>query len=303
MTAMADPAYDPGLLDLIRQTNSRISDAGGTISYQPEHNEAVGLEMADNTLRNGGMTSPVIDIPSRPTPSQQSTTGVPPRPRTRKRGVPRSPDTRRRRRQSNRNSNFRNSSLNDGAGRAKSFICSFRHYGCDSTFGNKNEWKRHINTQHIKQAFWRCNQGSCDVSRQQPQQPRVPNDFNRKDLFMQHLRRMHAPWGRARLPSPHERDQFERHIILVTNQCHVHLRNPPPRSRCGFCSSTFTNWETRLEHVGRHYEQQQQASRTSSGSDTSGEGQEEVEDPDLRDWALREGVIRWDSATQRLVMC
>lgn len=44
----------------------------------------------------------------------------------------------------------------------------------------------------------------------------------------------------------------------------------------------------RLEHVGRHYEQ--------------GAAGEEAEDPDLRDWALNEGVIRMDHTTGKLTL-
>lgn len=34
------------------------------------------------------------------------------------------------------------------------FHCSFRRYGCTSTFGSKNEWKRHVTSQHICQGIY-----------------------------------------------------------------------------------------------------------------------------------------------------
>lgn len=277
ISSTTDQVCDPQLLN---QSKSHPYEPTGTSPYQPEDSPRAPLEVEP-------MTPPSTDEPPSPAASSSSSEQsdiVPPHPCTRKRGVPCRPNSRRRRRQSNNNSRNPSSSANR---RAKVFICSFKRYGCDSTFGSKNEWKRHINSQHIKKSFWRCDLGNCNVSQQQ-RHPRVPNDFNRKDLFMQHVRRMHAPWGRAAAPSSRKKDQFEKQIILVTNRCHVRLRNPPPKSRCGFCSSTFTNWEMRLEHVGRHYEQ--------------GAPGEEAEDPDLRDWALNEGVIRMDHTTGKLTL-
>jgi hypothetical protein len=87
------------------------------------------------------------------------------------------------------------------------FPCPLAPYGCEATFPSKNEWKRHVGTQHVKLGLWRC-----ALCRRPPQAsaaaaaaaaaaagngeaPATPptqhNDFNRKDLFTQHLRRMH----------------------------------------------------------------------------------------------------------------
>ncbi|KAI9662168.1 MAG: hypothetical protein M1831_002864 [Alyxoria varia] len=63
------------------------------------------------------------------------------------------------------------------------FTCPLSPYGCQKTFTSKNEWKRHISSQHICLGFWRCD--LCTEST-------APNDFNRKDLFTQHVRRMHV---------------------------------------------------------------------------------------------------------------
>lgn len=64
------------------------------------------------------------------------------------------------------------------------YTCPLTPYGCTSTFATKNEWKRHTISQHIRLGFWRCD--LC------PDRGSGPNDFNRKDLFTQHLRRMHC---------------------------------------------------------------------------------------------------------------
>lgn len=178
------------------------------------------------------------------------------------------------------------------------FVCSFSHYGCESTFVSKNEWKRHVASQHLQLGFYRCDVGSCNMSNSSQHEragghtkdnggsssaggSRMPNDFNRKDLFTQHQRRMHAPWlAESRTPTPEERDAFEASLEEVRARCWHEQRQPPQRSQCGFCKQKFTgrhSWEGRMEHVGKHFER--------------GEWRGEAEDPDLREWALKEGII------------
>ena len=167
------------------------------------------------------------------------------------------------------------------------FVCSFSHYGCNCTFVSKNEWKRHFNSQHLQLGFYRCDIGACQVEPQNHDgssgNPRSPNDFNRKDLFTQHLRRMHYPWLSGKTPSPKEREEFEKGFDAIRQRCWQVRRRPPEKSRCGFCHQTFTGqhgWEDRMEHVGKHFER--------------GETRAEVEDVDLRAWALQEGIISPD---------
>jgi hypothetical protein len=106
---------------------------------------------------------------------------------------------------------------------ARPFPCQLAPYGCEATFPSKNEWKRHVGTQHVKLGLWRCalcrrppvavsvgvataaanavaavaaaDGGSAAAAaasgRRSPAVPAPHNDFNRKDLFTQHLRRMH----------------------------------------------------------------------------------------------------------------
>jgi len=164
------------------------------------------------------------------------------------------------------------------------FVCSFSHYGCTCTFVSKNEWKRHFNSQHLQLGFYRCDLGACQVEPQSHDggsgNPRSPNDFNRKDLFTQHLRRMHYPWSSGKSPSPKEREEFEKGFDEIRQRCWQVRRRPPENSRCGFCHQTFAGphgWEDRMEHVGKHFER--------------GETRAEAEDVDLRAWALQEGII------------
>ncbi|KIX01676.1 uncharacterized protein Z518_09402 [Rhinocladiella mackenziei CBS 650.93] len=169
---------------------------------------------------------------------------------------------------------------------AKSFPCTFHHYGCRASFASKNEWKRHVASQHLQLGFYRCDLGSCapEVARNQH---KGYNDFNRKDLFTQHCRRMHAPWvgtkKSAESVTKKERDSFEKQLEDIRARCWIDRRKAPAKSKCGFCGQTFEDpkgWEERMEHVGRHLER-----------DGSKIEQEEVDDG-LKQWAIAEGVVR-----------
>lgn len=219
------------------------------------------------------------------------------------------------------------------------FTCSFARYGCKSTFGSKNEWKRHVSSIHLCLGIYQCDVGaSCFPQRgpasrssnnnnnnnptstpsslhsginpqQQTQQPAGGCGYksNRKDLFTQHLNRMHHPGNSA---SGAEKDYFEKNLEEVRRRCWVPLRDAPPRSSCGYCaphpsrpasasdpklqdvrdSNNNTSkknqnkpfiglgsWDERMEHVGRHLEK--------------GTLGPEVEDLELRNWMLAEGLL------------
>ncbi|KAK1142768.1 hypothetical protein N8T08_007400 [Aspergillus melleus] len=178
------------------------------------------------------------------------------------------------------------------------FVCSFSRYGCPSTFVSKNEWKRHVASQHVQLGFYRCDVGRCNLNNLSGDnhqmsedgascdEVRLVNDFNRKDLFTQHQRRMHAPWVKRNRKQPvteEERHEFELTLDVVRARCWHEQRTAPPHSQCGFCGQEFAgprSWNERMEHVGRHYEKR----------DVSLEA--EAEDPALRDWAIESGVVR-----------
>lgn len=134
----------------------------------------------------------------------------------------------------------------------RAFPCPLAIYGCPSSFGSKNEWKRHVNTQHLRLSFWRCDQ--CV-------QP-TPNDFNRKDLFTQHIRRMHLPNGRRQTTSNarsavSDGSADEQVVQDAAKRCYRIERSPPEQSSCIFCEKQFQgrgSWDERMEHVGGHFE-------------------------------------------------
>ncbi|KAJ9606094.1 hypothetical protein H2200_009055 [Cladophialophora chaetospira] len=174
----------------------------------------------------------------------------------------------------------------------RKFICSFSHYGCDVALSSKNEWKRHVSIQHLQLGFYRCDVGSCnpDLNPNVPGHKRVYNDFNRKDLFTQHHRRMHKPEtgpGSGPIAPGNAGDKdwraFEDSLEEVRNRCWMEKRKPPQRSTCGFCGRVFEgegSWNERMEHVGGHF------------SRDIVEAKEEREDEDLTNWALMQNIIK-----------
>lgn len=165
------------------------------------------------------------------------------------------------------------------AAHTRPFPCAFAFAGCASTFGSKNEWKRHIASQHLCLTFYRCS--SCPQSSVEGK----GNEFNRKDLFTQHLRRMHAPFAIKKALAKGEsklQTEWEAHVKEMQTTCLVTRRLPPQRSSCPKqdCSNLFEgagSWDDWTEHVGRHMEK--------------GEAGRLGIDNLLAQWALAEGII------------
>lgn len=165
------------------------------------------------------------------------------------------------------------------AAHTRPFPCAFTFAGCTSTFGSKNEWKRHIASQHLCLQYYRCS--SCPQSSADGK----GNEFNRKDLFTQHLRRMHAPFAIKKAISKGDsklQAEWDAHVKEMQASCLVTRRQPPQRSACPKpdCQSVFEgpgSWDEWTEHVGRHMEK--------------GEAQRLGVDRLLAKWALDEGII------------
>lgn len=201
------------------------------------------------------------------------------------------------------------------ASHTRPFLCTFRRYGCPSTFGSKNEWKRHVSSQHLRLGIYRCDMDKCVPQESKPSHRRKSssashadrraavgksgshNDFNRKDLFTQHVRRMH---GSAISASGNGMDASEETMERIQKRCWMKLRDTPPASICGICphvpivspptgeagqdrSPTTAwegqgSWDDRMEHVGRHLEKGE------------GDGKED-EDEGLRAWMVQERLL------------
>lgn len=185
---------------------------------------------------------------------------------------------------------------NDKSAGNRHFPCPFACYGCASGFSSKNEWKRHVSTQHIKLIYWRCDLCLVGSDQRQP----IFNDFNRKDLFTQHLRRMHStvdgngqPSG---LPAPKKGASLTDAIpeaVVAQHQarCCREIRQLPPQSACLFCARTFTgkdSWTDRMDHIGTHLEKDR---KVNAGLADCANWRH---DPVLEAWLLDEGLIARD---------
>lgn len=165
------------------------------------------------------------------------------------------------------------------AAHTRPFPCAFSFAGCTSTFGSKNEWKRHIASQHLCLQYYRCSQ--CPSSAAEGK----GNEFNRKDLFTQHLRRMHAPFAIKKALTKGDsklQTDWENHVKEMQVSCLVQRREPPQHVACPKpdCLKEFEGhiaWDEWTEHVGRHMEK--------------GDGLRIGVDRRLAKWALDEGII------------
>lgn len=177
-------------------------------------------------------------------------------------------------------------------------LCVFHYAGCTSRFASKNEWKRHVASQHLALRYWICTEGTCGQTRgpstraRAASLPAFGSIFNRKDLYTQHIRRMHlAPEGSpvlgagSKKPVPSEIEDRMRE-----------LQANAARTRCALprfmlcpaqgCPSEFHGpnaWDDRMEHVACHLE------RAAAGEEPpvifGGPS-----DWTLSDWAASEGV-------------
>lgn len=193
------------------------------------------------------------------------------------------------------------------------FICVFHFAGCSSTFASKNEWKRHCASQHLLLNYWLCQQDQCarvvndsgaPAKSTSPSHhrthsshshivcaPSLPNGaiFNRKDLYTQHLRRMHIPSHvkkqvKLKKTVPEWEDEVRHHqedAHQIRCELPTHMECPAPG-----CTSQFDGvnaWDERMEHVAKHLD------RAASGAEPpiSFGGDH---DRTLMDWATRSDV-------------
>ncbi|EFW99010.1 hmg-i/hmg-y, DNA-binding protein [Grosmannia clavigera kw1407] len=171
------------------------------------------------------------------------------------------------------------------------FHCVFHWAGCESTFASKNEWKRHVMSQHILLQYWVCQVEMCskvinkvngtggnggsntalDSTSGGGSGFSLPNGaiFNRKDLFTQHLRRMHTPphvkkllkqaKQGAKMPNHASIIEWENRLKdLQQDGLKPRCRLPDymvcPAQGCGIDFHGNNAWDDRMEHVARHLE-------------------------------------------------
>lgn len=182
----------------------------------------------------------------------------------------------------------------------KAFTCVFSFAGCTAVFATKNEWKRHVYSQHCNFFTWTCDIGDCTKpsGKKSSSAAIVGSNFNRKDLYTQHLRRMHTPKTAEKggKNSPAALAWDEKIKALQDLNCHQ-TRNPPTELSCPLqsCSGSFSGkntWDERMEHVGKHLESLAHArgGAGAAGREVVDQGSDQL----LVDWAVREGVVVLD---------
>lgn len=215
------------------------------------------------------------------------------------------------------------------------FVCVFAFAGCESKFAAKNEWKRHVNSQHLLLTYWLCDKDTCAKQSVTPASGSsrgtasagsnstgysIPAGavFNRKDLYTQHIRRMHTPptikkltkeakkaaaaasssgskpsdsaaLANADLISRWEENVKEFQAEAEKTRCELPIYMSCPAAGCGQEFHGAEAWDQRMEHVAKHLEH---------GIGEDGSELEPIEfggdrDPTLMDWAAKVAVVKW----------
>lgn len=139
--------------------------------------------------------------------------------------------------------------------------CTF--LSCGKTFGSKNDWKRHENSQHFQIETWRCD-GSL------PEGGPCSKVYYKRQSFLEHLVKQHLvpPSGsppRAPSTSPNsvgsgsavaeDEEQYKDKL----ESCRIG-RNSQDRFWCGFCvqlvdlrKKGLDAWTERFDHIDDHF--------------------------------------------------
>jgi hypothetical protein len=151
---------------------------------------------------------------------------------------------------------------------------------------------RHVFTQHMRIGYWRCD--ICEKDNKL-------NDFNRKDLFLQHVKRMHpkknvkGEKGSDSPPRSPKKANSDKEGDAMAHRCYRKTRSLPKESGCHFCEQRFegTNtWDERMEHVGAHMD----TSKKDNGEAIN--MKDWKHDDDLHDYLVAEGIVRVDEKTK-----
>lgn len=176
-------------------------------------------------------------------------------------------------------------------GHSRPFTCVFHHAGCDASFTSKMEWKRHVNSQHIRWTVFHCVQDNCaNFSSDQvprnigPTTARPGKVFSRRDLYDQHVRRMHTPAKFTGNPVP----EWTEKMNIMRQEARKERVKLPERLDCPVpdCKYQFlgeTAWDKYMEHIAQHLE------RAAAGHEPSLRFKPENYDT-LFTWAAQPGV-------------
>ena len=133
---------------------------------------------------------------------------------------------------------------------SRPFACTFR--GCGKSFGSKNDWKRHENSQHFQLELWKCGVIA-------PKSTGLCGKLSfRRESHITHLKNAHNIIDKQE-------------IQKWTNEAHIG-RNNFKTFWCGFCPKErggiiikgcvvqlkkkgLDGWDERFDHLGKHFEE------------------------------------------------
>ena len=161
------------------------------------------------------------------------------------------------------------------------YVCIFRAYGCKEFFGTKNEWVRHVRVQHLRLETWRCELDTCSErgthESMLPKGAKRTNDYGRKDLFLEHVRRIHKPIYH-KFP---EGDERKEHLNDLQRKARLPLRRAPSNLTCPCCSGVrWPDFDAWLEHIAK-------------GMETNKELFKNFCEPNFESWMTAEGLLEW----------
>ena len=184
------------------------------------------------------------------------------------------------------------------------YLCIFHHYGCKEVFGTKNEWVRHVRVQHLRLETWRCTLETCGERSPSaagspgtnpsgsdsllPKGAKRTNDYGRKDLFQEHVKRIHKNVLKAHIQKSRSSSSISDEAIQkeflddLQKRARLVLRKPPPRVSCPCCPGDilWTEFDEWIEHIAKGMENDKAAFIGFT-------------DPQLQSWMVNEGLLEW----------
>ena len=155
---------------------------------------------------------------------------------------------------------------------SKPYGCVFDK--CQKTFGSKNDWKRHEQTQHEQQECWRC-QLCFEVF------------FYDQSHYTEHMRLAHST----------KRPEESAQTFRVA-------RNYQGRFWCGFCRKIMTHTKTdveaitlRFDHIAEHFTKEGKASKDWVELTGKGRTKKEIQDEQSKTTAEADGAASNSQAT------
>ncbi|KFZ11123.1 hypothetical protein V502_07746 [Pseudogymnoascus sp. VKM F-4520 (FW-2644)] len=137
---------------------------------------------------------------------------------------------------------------------SRPYSCTFPP--CPKTFGSKNDWRRHENSQHLHYESWHCRLFATSTTISKTLETTTTTTLQTQDRNQDHSACKHISY---------HLDAFKSHLQrthhIPTSELHdsaTLARSPAPCPRtfyCGFCARRIcaTSWGARFDHLDAHF--------------------------------------------------